>query len=274
MNRNITKKIEPEDRLALFGYGLFETLRVGSQGLEVPYLHYERLKKGAQILNLELLEYSVWLEELLQIVEEQKTSAPYGIRMTLSGGSPMQGLPSQTFYQTRTIPYTEQAYHEGVKVCFLEVPRNERSKLVQIKSTNYLENLLAKQEAQERGALEGICLNSQGYVAEGSMSNLFFVRDGILYTPSLNSGCLPGTRRFIVLECARSLGIPCQEGDFLPGFLEQAQEIFLTNALMGILPVKQIENWPILTHFQSPNSLTAHLSKAYTAYLQSHSQRS
>ncbi|HVJ48464.1 aminotransferase class IV, partial [Desulfitobacterium sp.] len=126
--------------------------------------------------------------------------------------------------------------------------------------------------AQERGALEGICLNSQGYIAEGSMSNLFFILNGILYTPALSSGCLPGTRRFMVLECARSLGIPYQEGEFLPRLLEQAQEIFLTNALMGILPVKQIENWPILTRFQSPNSLTAHISKAYTAYLQSQSQ--
>lgn len=272
MNQNTNNKIEPEDRLALFGYGLFETLRVGSQGLEVPNLHYERIKKGARILNLELPEYAVWLQGLLQVVAEQKNSEPYGIRMTLSGGSLSQGLPPQIFYQTRSIPYTEQDYHEGVKVCFLDVPRNERSQLVQIKSTNYIENLLAKQEAKERGALEGICLNSQGYIAEGSMSNLFFALNGILYTPALSSGCLPGTRRFIALECARSLGIPYQEGDFLPHLIEQAQEIFLTNALMGILPVKQLENGPILTHFQSPNSLTAHIREAYIVYLQSQRQ--
>lgn len=272
MKQHAKKNIAYEDRLALFGYGLFETFRVAAQKLEVPHLHYERLQRGALFLNLPLPEYSVWLNGLLQVVEEQKIAEPYGLRMTLSGGSTSQDFPSQIFYQTRNVLYREQAYHEGVKVCILKVPRNEQSKLVQIKSTNYLENLLAKQEALEQGALEGIFLNSRGCIAEGSMSNLFFVLNGILYTPALSSGCLPGTRRFIVLECARSLGIPYLEGEFQPSHLGQAQEIFLTNALMGILPVRQIENQPLLTHFQTQNSLTARLSKAYNAYLQSHSQ--
>ena len=117
--------------------------------------------------------------------------------------------------------------------------------MVSIKSTNYLENILAKEEAIRKGAEEGLWLNTKGYLCEGTMSNLFFTKDEVLYTPSLASGCLPGTRRQLILDLARSHQIPTQEGLYPFSDLLCADEIFMTNALMGIMPVRQIDDFSL-----------------------------
>jgi len=116
--------------------------------------------------------------------------------------------------------------------------------LVSIKSTNYLENILAKEEANRNDAEEGLWLNTKGYISEGTMSNLFFIKDETLFTPSLASGCLPGTRRQLILDLARSLQIPTHEGLFPCSNLLAADEVFMTNALMGIMPVRQVDDLP------------------------------
>ena len=142
--------------------------------------------------------------------------------------------------------------------------RNEHSPLSSIKSTNYLENILAKEEAKRNGAEEGLWLNTKGYVSEGTMSNLFFVKDETLFTPTLTSGCLPGTRRQIVLSLAHSLQIPTCEGLYPLSDLLLADEIFMTNALMGIMPVRQIDEFlfPV-----AKKSVMRSLELAYTGLI-------
>ena len=132
--------------------------------------------------------------------------------------------------------------------------------MVSIKSTNYLENILAKQEANLQGADEGVWLNTKGYLAEGTMSNLFFIKAGTLFTPSLTSGCLPGTRRQLMLGLARSLQIPTDEGLYPLSDLLESDEIFMTNALMGIMPVSQIDDIPFPV---DKRSVTGVLELAY-----------
>ncbi|AFM02089.1 branched-chain amino acid aminotransferase/4-amino-4-deoxychorismate lyase [Desulfitobacterium dehalogenans ATCC 51507] len=234
--------LDKDDRLALFGYGIFETLRVDGPHIEVPRLHYERMSRGAEQLGLSMPGYEVWLAGLEENVQKNTRIAgtTFALRVTLSGGAG-QEVPPRWLYHTRPLPYTERDYDEGIPITILSHPCNEYSPLVQLKSTNYMENILAKKEAEEKGAREGIWLNTKGYLAEGTMSNLFFIREGILHTPSPDCGCLPGTRRQMILECAQTLGIPCVEGEFPLEFLEDAEEVFLTNALMGIMPVNQVD---------------------------------
>jgi 4-amino-4-deoxychorismate lyase len=107
-----------------------------------------------------------------------------------------------------------------------------------------LENILAREAAKLQGAEEGVWLNTKGYIAEGTMSNLFFIKDGTLFTPSLSSGCLPGTRRQLILGLARSLQIPNYEGLYPLSDLLLSDEIFMTNTLMGIMPVRQVDDIP------------------------------
>lgn len=231
--------VPSEDRLVLFGYGLFETILVETHGPLYLDRHYERMRRGAITLGLSVPDLPTWQALIYDFLGTHPTPAPpYALRLTLSGGS--QSQPSRFLFHIRDIPYTPSHYALGVAVDVLPSPRNEFSPLCALKSTNYLENLLAREAVQRAGFFEGLWCNTQGFLVEGTMSNLFFVRAGELFTPALSCGCLPGTRRQLVLEAASSLGIPTHEGNFTPNDLYTADEVFLTNALMGIMPVKQI----------------------------------
>lgn len=259
------QNINRNDRLALFGYGLFETLRVTGENIEVPLLHYERMSKGTEILGLDMPDYEIWLAGLQEVVQREGRNSDYALRVTLSGGSGPE-FPPQWLYHLRSIPYNERDYAEGIPVAILSSLRNEYSPLVQIKSTNYMENILAKKEAEAQGAREGVWLNTKGHLAEGTMSNLFFVKEGVLFTPSVACGCLPGTRRQLVLECADKLGIPCEVGEFPLEFIEDAEEVFLTNALMGIMPVSQIDERRIALKGSAKDSLRLRINEYYRTY--------
>ncbi|MHB1651366.1 MAG: aminotransferase class IV [Desulfitobacteriaceae bacterium] len=255
------------DRLVLFGYGLFETLKVTAQGVEVPYLHWQRMKDGAKILDLEVPIYGPWYEQIKNFLCQQTLDFPFALRVTMSGGASSQQASPQLFFNTREIPYTPSQYEQGVSICLLSTPRSEYSILTRIKSTNYIENLLAKEEALKRGEFEGLWCNTQGYLVEGTMSSLFFIKDGVLHLPSLACGCLPGTRRAIVLELAASLQIPFKAGMYLPAELFEAEEVFLTNSLMGIMPVRKIEDSTFKVAPLDSDSITCRLSRAYEVFV-------
>lgn len=230
------------DRLALFGFGLFETLLITEIGPLFVNLHWQRMNNGASLLGLPLPDKHEWVKLVQKFIDEKPIPFPYALRVTLSGGSPQTGLDSQILFHQRTLPYTHAQYTLGIRLHLLSYPRNERSPLVSIKSTNYLENILAKEEAFFKGAEEGLWLNTKGYLSEGTMSNLFFIKDETLFTPALASGCLPGTRRQLILDVAQSLQIPTCQDLFPFSDLLLADEIFMTNALMGMMPVRQIND--------------------------------
>ena len=233
------------DRLALFGYGVFETLLIAKEGPLFVDLHWQRMKKGADFLGLKLPDKNEWINRIQEFIEQTPPTAfPYALRVTLSGGAPLANLPSQLLFNKRLIPYTPEQYSLGIRLHILPSPLNEHSPLVSIKSTNYLENIMAKEAAKLQDAEEGVWLNTKGYLAEGTMSNLFFIKDETLFTPSLSSGCLPGTRRELILDLARALQIPTYEGLYPLSDLLLSDEIFMTNALMGIMPVRQVDDIP------------------------------
>jgi len=253
-----------DDRLALFGFGLFETLLITDQGPLFADLHWQRMHRGAQILNLRLPDKQAWLKHIQEFIQQTPGTTPYALRITLSGGAPLANLPSQLLLHRRLVPYTPAQYTLGIRLHRLAYPRNEQSPLCSIKSTNYLENILAKEEANLQGCEEGLWLNTQGYLAEGTMSNLFFLKKGTLFTPSLSSGCLPGTRRQLILELARSLQMPTHEGLYTFNDLLSSDEIFMTNALMGIMPVRQIQDFTFLV--SPPGSLKSGMRYLELAY--------
>ncbi|KLU61197.1 putative branched-chain-amino-acid aminotransferase [Peptococcaceae bacterium CEB3] len=234
--------VASEDRLTLFGYGLFETILVTGRGPCFLAKHYERMKRGGELLSLEIPSLPVWSDFIINYLSRAAVPpAPFALRVTLSGGAPAQALPPSFLLHSRLIGYTPKQYEDGLALTLLSTQRNESSPLCRIKSTNYLENLLAKQEAVKRGFGEGLWCNSRGELAEGTLSNLFFVREGQLCTPSPACGCLPGTRRALVLELAEALGLRWQEGAYHLDDLKQASEVFLTNSLLGIMPVSRLD---------------------------------
>lgn len=262
----MTESILAHDRLALFGYGVFETLLISEAGPLFIDSHWQRMKKGADLLGLKVDDKDEWVRQVqAYIVKDPSPSAfPYALRVTLSGGAPLSNLPSKLLFHKRVFSYTVAQYTLGIRLHLLPSCRNEQSPLVSIKSTNYLENILCKEDAKRKGADEGLWLNSKGSICEGTMSNIFFLKVGTLFTPSLRSGCLPGTRRKIILNLAQSLQIPASEGLYPLSDLLDADEVFMTNALMGIMPVREVDDSPFPVTPQG--TITSEMRRLESAY--------
>ncbi|MGD7652729.1 MAG: aminotransferase class IV, partial [Verrucomicrobiales bacterium] len=119
--------------------------------------------------------------------------------------------------------------------------RNERSAVAGLKCDSYAENVVALDAARRAGFDEALFFNSAGQLCEAATANVFLVRDGVLLTPDLSCGCLPGVTRGVVLECAARLGIPWREGELGAGDLEAADEVFLTSATRGPVAVGGVD---------------------------------
>jgi branched-chain amino acid aminotransferase group I len=236
------------DRGLLYGYGLFETMR--SYGGRVFRLeeHYRRLCEGAAVLEL---PPALTLDDLRVAVDallESNGLADAYLRLTVTAGpAPDDGgaSPSILLVARPLSGYPPDLYQRGMAAVTSASRRNEASPLSRVKSLNYLDNLLAREEAQRKGADEAILLNTRGLVAEGSASNVFLVSGGRLLTPGPDSGVLPGITRAAILELAREAGIACAECDVEATTLAGAAEAFLTNSIMGVMPLTRLDGRPI-----------------------------
>ncbi|ECF8727455.1 4-amino-4-deoxychorismate lyase, partial [Salmonella enterica] len=137
-------------------------------------------------------------------------------------------------------------YENGKLLQRLSTPRNTPEGEVRFKSLHYMNSILAKRELNGYGqhvqSAEGLQLTRDGHVAEGIVSNVFWVRQGVLYTPALATGILPGITRAVVMELAAQQGMLCQEGLFPWGELLQADEIFLTGSVAELVPVTTLRD--------------------------------
>lgn len=236
-------RVSAIDRGLLYGDGVFETLRV-YRG--VPFragAHIERLCAGARELHIALpASPGDLMDALGQAVEACGEPEAY-LRMTLTRG--VGGLPSEldrcvkptVIVQARPFGgYPAEAYERGYRACLSPIRRNETSPLSRIKSLNYLDSVLARARALADGYDEALMANTQGLLAEGSASNLFLVTGAGVVTPRVPDGCLPGIVRAVVMELR-----PVTQGSVTAEALEQAQEAFLTNSLMEIMPLVEVD---------------------------------
>jgi branched-chain amino acid aminotransferase len=159
-------------------------------------------------------------------------------------------------------PPSPELYRNGVTLIVAETRRNLPSALSpRIKATNFLNNILAKREAIAAGAFDSILLNWEDHLTECTVSNLFFVADGCLHTPSVECGLLDGITRSIVIQLAKEQHIPTEEGCFTPAHLYRARESFVTNTSMEIMPVIAVDGKQIGTG--KPGSLTQNLHELF-----------
>jgi len=239
-------RLSPLDYGFLYGYGLFETMRAYSGRIFRLERHLARLSRSAKLLGIDL-ESIPDLEKALYNTLQANNLSHARIRLTLSGGEgePLPDLvirvPTVLIVARSYTPYPRQVYKQGFKAIVSRIRRNTQSPASAMKSLNYLDNLLARQEAKLAGADEAILLNEQGFLAEGSMSNIFLVSGNALLTPSEDSGILPGITRGVVLEeLAPSLGMKKIERKIALKELLQADEAFFTNSLIEIMPLTQV----------------------------------
>jgi len=160
------------------------------------------------------------------------------------------------------VPLPRERYEQGFKAALSFLRRDSQSPLSRLKCTCYVSNILARMEAKAAGCDEAIMLNELGYIAEGSTSNIFLVRGGELITPSLESGILPGITREAVLEIARDLNIKMVERQVELRELSGAEEAFVTNSIIEVMPLTRLNGEPIGTG--KPGRLARNLMAAYT----------
>ncbi len=263
------------DRGVLFGDGLFETIRA-YRG--VPFClpeHLARLRDSALLLQIPVpWEDDSEAERIIHaLLEHNGLAGPEApdayIRVTLTGGRHGGGLglqrpgPSTLFIVARPFEgFPESWYRDGLSLVISSIRRNAGSPITRMKTLNGLDSLMARQEALEAGAQEALFLDSRGFLSEGTSSNFFFVREGILHTPSLACGALPGTARALIAgPLCGELGISMEEGEFTLRDLEAATEAFISNSLREIVPVRQACG--IVSFEPVPGPLTARLAQGY-----------
>ncbi|HLB95067.1 MAG TPA: aminotransferase class IV, partial [Nitrospiria bacterium] len=196
------------------------------------------------------------------------------IRITITRGEGEVGwiLPTSSIPTVAILPrpfsgYSPSLYEKGVHIAVIEDQRHTVFGFhPQIKSTSFLNHILVKLQAQEKGAYEGVLLNWKGYATEGATSNLFIVKEGRLLTPSPEAGILEGVTRRAVLELARDHGIPVEEGILSIEALYQADECFLTNTGIEIMPVVMIDQKALGSGLPGP--LTIFLLKMFREAIQ------
>jgi len=257
----------------LYGDGVYETLRAYSGRIFMLSQHLARLQRSGNLIGLDIpIPEKDWPALLNEAIRRNGLTDAY-LRITVSRGEGAIGLdPSLCRRPTVVImampfqPYPSNLFREGVKLTLAHVRRNLATALSpQIKSLNFLNNILAKQEALQVGAFDALMLNVEGHLTECTTSNLFFVRTGRLCTPSVACGILDGITREVVLLLAREQGIPAEEGVYEVEALRQAEECFLTNTSMEIMPACQINDLPVGAG--RPGSLTTRLQDHFRSNL-------
>ena len=233
----------------LYGDGIYETMRAYKGIVFMLGRHLGRLGRSASLIQLRLPEGRFIEDAVHETLAANGLSEAY-VRITLSRGKGPIGLdpalcgdPTFVVITERFREYPAACYEEGMRIVFAQTRRNLRDAIdPRIKSLNFLNNILAKIEAKGRGADEAVMLNSQGFLTEGTVCNIFFVAHGILCTPSVDAGILDGITRDIVIGLAKREGMKVDEGMFRPDDLLQAEEVFFTNTTAEVMPVGLAED--------------------------------
>lgn len=242
-------KVSVYDHGFLYGDGIYETL-LAREGVVIKVSeHYARLKRSASLIMLRLPFAREGFRDILyRSLDGNRLSNAY-LRVTVSRGPGLIGLdpslcpsPTVVVFARPLVPHPPGLYTRGVRVIVSSVRRNLREAInPEIKSLNSLNTILAKVEAKRRRAFEAVLLNVRGQVTEGTITNIFMGRGDVLMTPSVESGLLNGITRMTVRELAGRLGVRVQERAITLRDLYGADEVFITNTTLGIMPVRQVD---------------------------------
>jgi branched-subunit amino acid aminotransferase/4-amino-4-deoxychorismate lyase len=256
--------VAPGDAGLLHGAGLFETMRARGRKIFRIRQHLERMTRSAQALGIGFSLGETQLAEMTEELLEANALSDARLRLTITRGdlhaaTAENPTPPVTLILSAAefLPYPAALYEKGMTVIVGRYKQNPESPLTGHKTTSYLDRLLALRDAQQTvgttgggGAGEALWFTAgTNFLAEGSISNVFLLdKGGLLCTPPLvvpgkanQRLCLPGITRQVVMELATSLNMVVQERMLTIEDLLAAKEVFLTNAIMGVMPVTQIE---------------------------------
>ncbi|MDQ3220724.1 MAG: aminotransferase class IV [Acidobacteriota bacterium] len=218
---------------SLYGKGVFTTISVRTKKLFLWEKHWSRLLLNALAVKIDLVDFSeeTVKNALYQIVEKNKLLNGRA-RITFFDESSSNLWPFESSRKTSLLITTADCREipDNFRTGISTFQINSTSPLAGIKSCNYLDKILTLDDAKTRGFYESFCLNERGEITSACMANIFWLKDGNLYTPSLKTGCLPGTTREFVIE-----NIECLEVESGSEALDETDSIFLTSAGIGIV---------------------------------------
>ncbi len=250
-------RISADDHALAWGVGLFEVLRAYNGNPFRLADHVTRLRRSAKHFGLK-----VRLPNLPRVIDtllKRNRLRQAHVRITVTEGG------SVIVAASRWQPPPRGMYRRGASLRIAPWRRDPRSPLYGHKTLNYFENILARKDAHRRGALDTIFLGLQTEVLEGATCNVFLVQEGRLITPTIRRGILPGVTRQVILECARRAGIRVQERGVPLRELLRADEVFVTNAMIEVMPVAKIDRKKI----GPPGPVTNALAEAYRRKVES-----
>lgn len=260
----------------LYGDGVYETLRSYGTRLFMCEQHIARLYRSAQSIGLAIpfakQQWPALLHEAMACNDVGNERTDAYIRITITRGPGQIGLdpalcstPTVVVMAKPLVPPAAGLYETGVALIIARTRRNLPGAVSpQIKATNFLNNILGKREAIAAGAFDSVLLNWEGRLAECTVSNLFFAARGRLRTPSIDCGILDGITRDILLKLAQAEGIAVEEGFYSTDHLYEADECFLTNTTMEVMPAVLVDGRPIGSG--KPGALTRRLRSLFATH--------
>lgn len=210
-----------------FGIGAFETIAVENGIPMFLEEHYKRLKKAMEFFHIELPVRRMEAEVAQCLEEPEMKAGRKVLKITVSS--------ENLLVTSRDNTYKESDYKRGFSTEISKIRRNETSPFTYYKTLNYGENLLEKRAFKVKGIDEPIFLNTKGEVSEGSSTNVFLVKNGKLLTPSVESGLLPGILREYICAEYEAEERPIRQEELI-----ECEEMFLTNSLLGVMPVASL----------------------------------
>ena len=278
-------RISALDAGVLLGAGLFETLRTYAGTPFRLGAHLARLRASGEFFRIFVRETDAEIAAVVARLLEANGIPDARVRLTATRGplalrepqgDPEQGrrvaaavdddeAPPATLIITAgpMTPYPAELYENGATVVVSDIRANPDDPTVYHKTTGYLRNLLALRDAHRARATEALIFNTKGRLAEGSLSNVFIVSEGRLLTPPVEEGLLAGITRAAVLELAAEVGVPAEQRPLAVREVLDADEMFLTNSIMELLPVGRVERKEIGDGL--PGTVTKQLASSYRA---------
>lgn len=237
-------RVSVNDTGLLYGAGVFETIRAAGGKVFRLGDHIDRLLASSEKLRVPVGMDKDQIAEAVVRTVEANGLADARVRLTVTSGSVgRDGQPVSTVLVTAGAyqGYPKEYYDEGVKVVLTDHRQSRSDVRAGHKTTSYYDRILVLNTAHVKRAAEAIWFTHDNHLAEGCVSNVFLVKDGALLTPPVDTPVLPGIARGTVLEAARSEGIDAAEKDLFIHDLLGADEVFLSNVIMGVLPVVGVE---------------------------------
>ncbi|MHC4265073.1 MAG: aminotransferase class IV [Planctomycetota bacterium] len=261
--------VSTSDSGFLYGAGLFETMRSYKGIVFLLEDHLDRLFCSAGVLGIETNYDKKFITDAIYNLLEANKLADARLRLTLTSGPfSKEGKEQKStllITATQLQPYPQEYYQKGVLVVLCPYRQNTKDPVCGHKTTNYFSRMLALRLAHQKRAAEALWFTETNYLAEGCISNIFLVKDSTLFTPRTETPILPGIARKTTLQIAAEQSVKLQEKSLSIDDVLEAEEIFLTNTIMQILPVYAVENHAVGNGKMGP--VTKKLMKYYEEFV-------